>query len=384
MEFDQFTTLKRGKDLTRDQFRDGSVPVAGSNGVIGFHDACNVTGPGLTVGRSGSVGRVTYYESDFWAHNTALYVSDFHGNDPLFSAFFLRFLRLERFRSGASVPTLDRNVFRSLPITVPDVTEQHKIADVLRLAQQAIEQQDRLLALTAELKKTLLHHLLTNGLHGEPQKVTAIGPVPGSWKLEKLQELIDIRTGQVDPRQSPFKEMAHVGPENIEPDTGRLSDLKSNDELRIKSGNYHFTSGDVLYSKIRPYLNKVALPEFEGTCSADMYPVRPKDQKLTRNFLFQMLLSDPIKKQAISLQDRTGIPKINRVQLQSIIAVVPSLAEQTEIANGLETVDRQIEAIHRKQRILDELFHTLLDKLMTAEIRVCDITFPATQVLAAE
>src|SRR5437870_2641734 len=58
-----------GKDLTRDQFRDGSVPVAGSNGVIGFHDTANVKAPGITVGRSGSVGRVTFFTQDFWAHN---------------------------------------------------------------------------------------------------------------------------------------------------------------------------------------------------------------------------------------------------------------------------------------------------------------------------
>ena len=81
-EFDQFTTLQRGKDLTRDQFREGQIPVAGSNGVIGHHDAANVKAPGVTVGRSGSVGRVTYYGKDFWAHNTALFVADFHGNDP--------------------------------------------------------------------------------------------------------------------------------------------------------------------------------------------------------------------------------------------------------------------------------------------------------------
>src|SRR5712664_3362019 len=81
MAFDQFATLKRGKDLTRHQFRDGSVPVAGSNGVIGFHDTANVKAPGITVGRSGSVGRVTFFTQDFWAHNTALFVANLYGND---------------------------------------------------------------------------------------------------------------------------------------------------------------------------------------------------------------------------------------------------------------------------------------------------------------
>jgi type I restriction enzyme, S subunit len=78
-----------------------------------------VKAPGVTVGRSGSVGRVTFYSEDFWAHNTALFVSNFHGNDPRFASYFLDSLELKRFGSGVSVPTLDRNVFRALAVIVP-------------------------------------------------------------------------------------------------------------------------------------------------------------------------------------------------------------------------------------------------------------------------
>jgi type I restriction enzyme S subunit len=170
MEFDRFTTLKRGKDLTRGNFCDGTIPVAGSNGIIGYHNVANVKGPGLTVGRSGSVGRVTFFAKDFWAHNTALYVTDFHGNDERFAAYLLDSLKLSRFGSGVSVPTLDRNAFRSLPLFVPPISEQRKIAAVLGVVKKAIEEQERLIALTTELKKTLLHQLFTRGLRGEPQK----------------------------------------------------------------------------------------------------------------------------------------------------------------------------------------------------------------------
>ena len=187
-DFDHFATLQRGADLTRDHFRTGSVPVAGSNGIIGYHDAANAKAPGITVGRSGSVGKVTLYRP-FWAHNTALYVKDFHGNAPEFIAFFLDFLRLARFGSGASVPTLDRNVFRTLPIIIPTPCEQRKIAAVLGLVQRAIEQQERLIALTTELKKALMHKLFTEGLRGEPQKQTEIGPVPESWEIVRWSRL---------------------------------------------------------------------------------------------------------------------------------------------------------------------------------------------------
>ena len=94
IDFQDFTTLQRGKDLTRANFKHGNVPVAGSSGIIGFHNIANVNAPGVTVGRSGSVGKIFYYEQDFWAHNTCLYVKNFHNNNPLFAAYYLEFLNL--------------------------------------------------------------------------------------------------------------------------------------------------------------------------------------------------------------------------------------------------------------------------------------------------
>lgn len=244
---------------------------------------------------------------------------------------------------------------------------------MLGLVQRAIEQQERLIALTTELKKSLLHKLFTEGLRGEPQKQTEIGPLPEGWKVVRLEDSVSITNGQIDPTLTPFSEMLHVGPENIESGTGRLLNLRTNGELRIHSGNYRFTTEDVLYSKIRPYLNKVALPNFEGTCSADMYPLQAKNQQFVRAFLFQLLLSPQFNKQAVSFQDRTGIPKINRAQLGSILLPNPVEAEQLEIAEALSLFDRRVDVIEQKRQNLTDLFRTLRHQLMTAQIRLHDL-----------
>jgi type I restriction enzyme S subunit len=159
--FDDFTTLQRGKDLTKTEFRHGTIPVAGSNGVIGFHDTFNVAGPGVTVGRSGSVGRVIYYPSDFWAHNTSLFVRNFHGNNPRFSAYYLEHQRLDRFRSGASVPTLDRNQFKDMLIAVPKHDEQAEIARVLETVDHKKTGHESKDTALTDLFRTLLHQLMT-------------------------------------------------------------------------------------------------------------------------------------------------------------------------------------------------------------------------------
>src|SRR5919106_4014193 len=90
---------------------------------------------------------------------------------------------------------LSKEVLGSCLIPLPPLPEQQKIAAVLGLVQRAIEQQERLIALTTELKKALLHKLFTEGLRGEPQKQTEIGPVPESWEVSKLADLFEIKHG---------------------------------------------------------------------------------------------------------------------------------------------------------------------------------------------
>src|SRR4030095_576628 len=145
-------------------------------------------------------------------------------------------------------------------------------------------------------------------------KETEIGPVPAHWDIDRFGNRVTTVSGQVDPKIEPYSKMLHIGPENIEEGTGRILNPKLAEELGLISGKYLFGPTDVLYSKIRPYLRKAALPPFEGICSADMYALQPKNS-LCRNYLYCWLFSESFTLQAISYQSRTGIPKINREQL---------------------------------------------------------------------
>src|SRR5687767_10158574 len=104
--------------------------------------------------------------------------------------------------------------------------------------------------------------------------------LPEEWTLRDFGAVVQTTSGQVDPREKPYSEMIHVGPENITEGSGQLISCRTAGELNLISGKYLFTPDDVLYSKIRPYLRKVALPDFTGVCSADMYPLRPANGEL--------------------------------------------------------------------------------------------------------
>ena len=194
---------------------------------------------------------------------------------------------------------------------------------------------------------------------------TELGLLPSEWELMPFRDVIAFESGQVDPRLEPYSKMVHVGPDSIAEGSGKLLDCKTAGETKLISGKYLFSSKDVLYCKIRPCLRKVALPNFEGICSADMYPLRPKKGSLVREFLYYWLLSGSFTKQAVSFQDRTGIPKINRQQLESTWVVIPEIAEQREIAHVLRTVQRAKEATEKVIAAARQLKASLMRHLFT-------------------
>ena len=141
--------------------------------------------------------------------------------------------------------------------------------------------------------------------------------------------------------------MIHIGPEDIESDTGRILSPKTCAGLGLISGKYEFDERAVVYSKIRPHLNKVCFPKFKGVCSADAYPIWPQEEKLLPEYLKIYMLGPIFEKRAVACSMRTGMPKINREDLQGIPISFPQLAEQKGIARVLSTWDQAIATTER-------------------------------------
>lgn len=116
---DSHFVLQRGFDLPAKERQDGPVPIIGASGRQGFHSTAKAIGPGLTTGRSGTVGVVTYVPSDYWPLNTSLWVKEFRLSTPRSAYFLLSSLDLVAAASGAAVPTLNRNVVHALPAVCP-------------------------------------------------------------------------------------------------------------------------------------------------------------------------------------------------------------------------------------------------------------------------
>jgi len=158
--------LSRGVDLSNDDFEEGNIPVYGSNGIIGYHNEANSKGPGVTVGRSGSVGEVNFVnEERYWAHNTSLYLQEDYGNNVRYIYYLLSILDLKHLAAGSAVGTLNRNYIHDLFVSLPSKQEQQKIVEYLDKATSNIDKTikiiEKKIKLLEEYKKSLIHHTVT-------------------------------------------------------------------------------------------------------------------------------------------------------------------------------------------------------------------------------
>lgn len=377
VEFDNFTTLQRGKDLTKAEFREGIVPVAGSNGVIGYHDTAIAKAPGITVGRSGSAGKVTVYEKDFWPHNTSLYVRDFHGNDPYFAGFLLGSLNLARFKTGASVPTLDRNTFKTLPLLVPPLPEQKKIAHILSTVQRAIEAQERIIQTTTELKKALMHKLFTEGLRHEPQKQTEIGPIPESWATPTVESVCTIKASAMS--YSHLENASNVA-NGVNVIGIKVSDMNlPGNEIEFRSANLErqlpekealkrtVPTNSIVFPKRGAAIatNKKRLTTGYTVLDPNLIAVMPS-KAVNHRYLFHWFNTFDLKK----ITDPGPTPQLNKKDIAPLKFPMPPVEEQEEIAAAIDAAEEKATLHSRKRDQLQDLFRTLLHELMTAKTRV--------------
>jgi len=232
-------------------------------------------------------------------------------------------------------------------IPLPDVNEQRRIvARIEELTRRAEE--------ARKLRQEAVDKV--NGLFQTELERIFLPIETDCWNEYDACEVFDIVKGQVDPREEPYASMPHVAPDVMEIGTGRLflDKVKTAKELELKSGKYLFDASHVLYSKIRPNLRKVALPDFKGTCSADMYPLIPNTEVVTREFLALVLLSPPFTAYAVENSDRNAMPKVNRPTMFGYRVKLPGKPEQQEIVFRLRAMQEKAEELMKLQNDVDE------------------------------
>lgn len=231
--------LQRGHDLPHAAMSGGDIPVIGSQGIIGYHDRATLDAPcpGVTLGRSGSLGNPRYWKTPYWAHNTALYVKDFRGNNPLFMCYLLSQIDYRAFNGGGAVPTLNRNVIHQLNVSLPPLEEQERIAGVLGAYDDLIAVNERQMALLEEAA----HRLWRDRF------VTHVDP---TWDRKPLGEMATLDPSI--PLSKSAKEPRFVAMEALS-EHSMLVDVYHAERRKARGGS-RFQNGDSLLARISPCL----------------------------------------------------------------------------------------------------------------------------------
>ncbi len=248
----------------------------------------------------------------------------------------------------------------SVQLPVPPSDVQHKIAAYLDCKCSQIDtiiaRQKEVIEKLKAYKLSVITEAVTKGLNPDvPMKdsgVEWIGEIPEDWEVMKFGRCATIKSNLVAPND--YADYPQISPDSIEKNSGRILEYKTVKESGVISWNHLFFKGQIIYSKIRPMLNKVAIAPFDGLCSADMYPIETNNNT---QFLVYMMLSDYFTSQVgLVTENRVKMPKINQNELGAIMVTIPSQSEQETISKYLLEKCSSIDAvIDKKQSLIGKL-----------------------------
>ena len=282
--------------------------------------------------------------------------------------------------NGVQHPRTSWNSLKQFNFLLPSLPEQRKIAHVLSMVQKAIEQQDKIIRTTTELKKALMQKLFTEGTRGEPQKETEIGLVPESWEVVELGKCLlktqyGISAKGNEKGNVPILRMTNQKDGYISGDNLQYVNISEKELNKFK-----VNMDDVIFNRTNSFelVGRTAIFKLTDDYIFASYLIRlvTNSEKLYPEFLNFYLNADDTQKRLKSIATR-GVSQsnISASRLSGFFIPLPSLTEQKEIISTINVFNVKINCNDKKKQTLTDLFKTLLHELMTGQRRVHELEF---------
>jgi type I restriction enzyme S subunit len=393
----QQVTLQRGIDITKTNQRPGTIPVISSSGISSYHDTSQVSAPGVILGRKGVVGSVFFVETDYWPHDTTLWVRDFHGNDPRFVYYFFKNMafQLASMDVGSANPTLNRNHVHPIEVLWPPLPEQRAIAGILGALDDKIESNRRTSRTLERVARSIFQAWFVDF---EPVKAKAagerfflgmpkeafdalptrfvkseMGQVPEGWEVGCIGDVVSVRGGGTP--STKVEEYWEGGthywltPKDLSgmKDPILLStDRKITDKGLDKISSDLLPVGTVLLSSRAPvgYLVITGVP----TAINQGFIAMVCDGPLPPLYVYHWTHSvmDEIKSRASG----TTFPEISKTAFRPIRVLIPTKGILAEFEDLTTTVFYRIASASRETAKLNALRDYLLPLLLSGDMRV--------------
>ncbi len=393
-----FAPFTYGKGLPeRQRNSTGRVPVYGSNGVVGFHNAPLTAGPTIVVGRKGTVGAVHYSPVPCWPIDTTFYVT---GADPWlvrYRYYVLKSLGLAHMNADSAVPGLNRDAAHARRVLIPAAeSEQRAIAHILGTLDDKIEMNRRMSDTLEAIARALFKAWFVDfepvrakmegrwrrgqSLPGLPAHLfdffpdrfvdSELGEIPEGWVVGMLGNVADYPRRSVHPNSldhdTPYIALEHMPKRCIAlADWGVANGLESN--------KFKFSKGEILFGKLRPYFHKVGVAPIDGVCSTDIVVIVPKSA-VWFGFVLGYVASVEFVEYTNAVSTGTKMPRTSWADMARYDVVLPPEPIVEAFTNLIKPlIDQIIAAIHESRTVAD-LRDALLPQLLSRHVRVKGVT----------
>lgn len=352
--------LKSGDMLSSKMMVEGDYPVFGGNGIAGNHNYFNLEGDNIIIGRVGALcGNVRLIKSNIWLTDNAFYLTDFkYSFDKNYLTHYLNYINLRDYARQAAQPVISNSSLNNVIIVIPPLLIQQRIASIL---DQAFASIDKAKANAEQNLKNAreIYHTYLEGVFRKKGD---------DWEHKKFRDVC-----QYDKNLAPQINLPYVGLEDIESNTGRF--IGSGKPQNVKSSTFKFNEKHVLYGRLRPYLNKVLLPNFEGHCSTEIFPIKV-DERVLRDFLYYWLTDEATVKKIDATSTGARMPRANMNQVLDFEFSYPEIETQYSIVNQLNALRLEIQKIQtiyqKKIGYLEELKKSILQKAFAGELTMSE------------
>ena len=329
-----FITLKRGYDLSSSRRINGPVPVVSSSGITGRHNVAKVAGPGVVTGRYGTLGKVFFVKDDFWPLNTSLYVENFKGNDPRFTAYFLQHVLATTTgdNNKAAVPGLNRNALHALSVRVTrDRSAQKAIASVLAAYDDLIENNRRRIRLLEQAARMLYEEWFVRLRFPGHEHVRITNSVPDGWKTTRLGKVIsELESGKRPRGGSSVQGVPSIGAENIlglgQYEYGKEKFIPADYFASMNKGIVK--NRDVVIYKDGANIGRSSyfgdgFPHEKCAVNEHVFRLRALPE-IGQNFLYLWVSQDDTRQRIANLNSNTAQPGVSRAKIETLSFTQPA------------------------------------------------------------
>lgn len=369
-----------GKSQKDVEVEHGKYKILGTGGVMGYTNDFLWNEPSVLIGRKGTIDKPQYIEEPFWTVDTLFYTRLKGNNIAKWLYYYVNNIDLKKYNEATGVPSLSVGNLNLITIAVPPLKEQEKIADILSTIDSQIDDTDKLIEKTKELKKGLMQRLLTKGIGHTEFKKTEVGEIPMGWEIKTVGELVNLlKSGLSRSLKEENIGIPCIRSNNIKDNRLILDDLKYWYEIDDKGANiedYILKEGDIIINFINSIsqIGKGCIfnkSNFRTIYTTNLLRIQVNEEKMTNKFFNYYTQTERYKKE-IKLITKPAVNQASftTIEYRAIKFPLPKLEEQQQISDILSSVDTKIEEYENKKIKLEALKKGLMQKLLTGKIRV--------------